>query len=75
MLGYSFLASTACEGRVDVCHNPTVWHMGTLKYSHQPEEPEVFVLLHTDKSFQFINSFTLIVLCPHSKVQCDVRNG
>ena len=35
-LGYSFRASTASEGRGDVCHNRTVWHMGTLKYSHQP---------------------------------------
>ena len=75
MLGYSFRASTASEGRVMVCHNPTVWHMGTLKYSHQPEDPEGFILLPTDKSFQFINSFTLIVLFAHSKVQCDVRNG
>ena len=58
MLGYSFRASTASEGRVEVCHNPTVWHMGTLKYSHQPEWPEVFIELPTDKSFQFINSFT-----------------
>ena len=57
-LGYSFLASTACEGRVEVCHNPTVWYMGTLKYSHQPEEPEVFILLLTDKCLQFTNSFT-----------------
>ena len=57
-LGYSFRASTASEGRGEVCHNPMVWHMGTLKYSHQPEDKEVFILLPTDKSFQFINSFT-----------------
>ena len=57
-LGYSFQASAASEGRVKVCHNPTVWHLGTLKYSHQPEESEVFIVLPTDKSFQFINSFT-----------------
>ena len=57
-LGYSFRASTASEGRVKVCHNPTVWHMGTLKYSHQPEDPEVFILLPTDKCLHFINSFT-----------------
>ena len=57
-LGYSFRASTAGEGRVKVCHKPTVWHMVTLKYSHQPEEPEVFNLLPTDKSFQFIKSYT-----------------
>ena len=75
MLGYSFRARKACEGRVKVCHNPTVWHMGTLKYSHQPEDPDVFILLPTDKGFQFISSFTKIVLFPHSKVQCDVRNG
>ena len=74
-LGYSFRASTASEGRVNVCHNPTVWHMGTLKYSHQPEEPEVFILLPTDKSLEFINGFTYIVLFPHSKVQCDVRSA
>ena len=48
-LGYSFLASAASELRVKVCHKPTVWHMGTLKYSHQPEEPEVFIELPTDK--------------------------
>ena len=48
MLGYSFRASTASEGRVEVCHNPTVWHMGTLKYSHQPEDPEGFIELPTD---------------------------
>ena len=57
-LGNSFRASTVSEGREKVCHNPTVWHMGTLKYSRQPEEPEVFILLPTDKSLQFMNSFT-----------------
>ena len=49
-LGYSFRASAASEVRVKVCHKPTVWHIGTLKYSHQPEEPEVFIELPTDKS-------------------------
>ena len=49
-LRYSFLASAANERRVKVCHNPTVWHMGTFKYSQQPEEPEVFILLPSDKS-------------------------
>ena len=73
-LGYSFRAITASEGRGKVCQNPTIWHMGTLKYSHQPEEPEVCILLPTDKSVQFINSFTQNVLFPHSQVQCDVRN-
>ena len=58
MLGYSFQASAASEGRVQVCHKLTVWHIGTLKYSHQPEEPEVFIELRTDKSLQFTNSFT-----------------
>ena len=48
-LGYSFRASTASEGRGELCHNPTVWHIGTFKYSHQPEEREVFILLPTDK--------------------------
>ena len=57
-IGYSFRASTAREVRVKVCHNPTVWHMVTLKYSHKPEESEVFIELPTDKSLHFINSFT-----------------
>ena len=57
-LGYSLRASAASEIRVKVCHNPTVWHMGTSKYSHHPEEPEVFILLPTDKCLQFMNSFT-----------------
>ena len=57
-LGYSFRASTVSEGRGEMCHNPTVWHMGTLKYSQQPEEPEVFILSPTDKYTQFMNSFT-----------------
>ena len=57
-LGYNFRASTTSEGRGEVCHNPTVWHMGTSKYTHQPEEPEVFILLPTDKCIQFLNSFT-----------------
>ena len=57
-LGYSFRASVASEIRVKVCHKPTVWHIRTLKYSHQPEEPEVFVLMPTDKCLQFMNSFT-----------------
>ena len=48
-LGYSFRASTASEGRGEMCHNPTVWHMGTFNYSLQTEEPEVFILLPTDK--------------------------
>ena len=48
-LGYSFRTSTASEGRGEMCHNPTVWHMGTFHYSHQPEEPKVFILLPTDK--------------------------
>ena len=58
MLGYSFRACAASEGRVQVCHKLTVSHMGTLKYSNQPEEPEVFIVLPTDKSIQSINSFT-----------------
>ena len=57
-LGYIIRASTASEGRGKVCHNPTVWYIGTLKCSLQPEETEVFVLLPTDKSLQFMNSFT-----------------
>ena len=57
-LGYSFRASAASEIRVKVCHKPTVWHTGTFKYSHQPEETEVFILLPTDKCLQFMNSFT-----------------
>ena len=56
--GYSFRASAASELRVKVCHKPTVWHIRTLKYSHQPEEPEVFILVPTDKCLQFMNSFT-----------------
>ena len=56
-LGYSFRASAASEGRVKVCHKPTVWHIGKLKYSHQPKEPQDFIELRTDKSLQFINSF------------------
>ena len=67
-LGYSFRASAASEGRIKVCHKPTVCHIGTLKYSHQPEEPEVFIELPTDKSLQFINSFTFIVIFSHSTV-------
>ena len=57
-LRYSYRASTASEGRVKVCQKPTVWHIGTLKYSNQPEEPQVFIELRTDKSLQFTNSFT-----------------
>ena len=57
-LGYNFRASTASEGREEVCHKPTAWHIRTLKYSHQPEEPEVFILLITDKCLQFMNSFS-----------------
>ena len=57
-LGISFRAITVSEEHGKVCHNPTVWHMGTLKYSHQPEEPEVFIELPTVKSLQFINNFT-----------------
>ena len=57
-LGYSFRASTVSEGRGEVCHNPTVWHIETFKYSHRPEEPEVFILLITVKCLQFMNSFS-----------------
>ena len=57
-IGYSFRASMASEGRGEVCHKATAWHIRTLKYSHHPEEPEVFILLPTDRSLQFINSFT-----------------
>ena len=57
-LGCTFRASMASEGRGEVCHKPTVWHIRTLKYSHQPEEPEVINLLPTDKCLQFMNSFT-----------------
>ena len=57
-LGYSFRASAAGEGRGEMSHNPTVWHMGTLKYSHQTEDPEGFIELPTDRSFEFINGFT-----------------
>ena len=74
-LGYNFRASAASETRAKVCHKPTVWHIQTLKYSHQPVEPEVFLLLHIDKCLQFMNSFTKVVPFPHRAVQCDVRNG
>ena len=57
-LGYSFRASAASEICVKVCHKPTVWHIRTLKYSHQPEEPEVYILLPTDKCLLFMNSYT-----------------
>ena len=57
-LRYSFRACAASERRVKVCHNPTVWHIMTLKHSHQPEEPEVFILLPADKCLQSVNSFT-----------------
>ena len=57
-LGSSFRVSAASEGRVKVCHKPTVWHIRTLKYSHHPEKPEAFIELPTDKCLQFINSFT-----------------
>ena len=49
-LGYSYRANAASEVRVKVCYKPTFWRMGTLLYSHQPEEPEVFIELPTDKS-------------------------
>ena len=71
-LGYCYRASTANEGRVKVCHEPTVWQIETLKHSHQAEESEVFIELPTDKSLQFINSFTLIVIFSHSTVQREV---
>ena len=51
-LGYSYRASTAGEGHVKVCHEPTVWHIGTLKHSHQAEESEVFIELPTDKVYR-----------------------
>ena len=57
-LGYNFRASAASELCVKVSHKPTVWHIGTLKYPHWSEEPEVLIELPTDKSLQFINSFT-----------------
>ena len=56
-LGYSFQASAAGEGRVKVCHKPTVWHFGTLKYSHKPEEPVLSIDLPAEISLQFNNSF------------------
>ena len=71
-LGYSHRASTTSEGRVKVCHEPTVCHTGTLKYSHQSDESEVFIELPTDKSLQFINSFSFIVIFSHSAVQREV---
>ena len=48
-LGYSFRASAASERRVKVYHSLTVWHILTLKHSHQPEEPDVFIILLADK--------------------------
>ena len=57
-IGYGFRASTANEARVKVSHKPTDWHIGTLKYSHLREEPEVFIELPTDETLQFMNSFT-----------------
>ena len=57
-LDHSFRASAAGEGRVKVCQKTTFWHIGTLKYSHEPVEPEVFIEWPSDKCLQFINSFT-----------------
>ena len=52
MLGLAIVFERAhlSDGRVMVCHKQTVWRIGTLLYSHQPEEPEVFIELPTDKS-------------------------
>ena len=61
------------DGRVKVCHKPTVWRIGTLLYSQQSEKPEVFVELSTDKSIQFINSITYIVIFPHRTMQHELR--
>ena len=56
--GYSFRPSAASDIRVKVCHKPTAWQIRILKYSHQTEEPEVFIILPTDKCLQFMNSFS-----------------
>ena len=56
-LAIVFELAHGSDGRVKVRHIPTVWRIGKLLYSHQPEEPEVFIELPTDKSIHFINSF------------------
>ena len=63
----------ASEGRGEVCHNPTVWHMVTLKYLHQPEEPEAFIELLTEQSLHVINSFTQSVIVRRSTVQRELH--
>ena len=72
--GYSFRASAASEQRVNVWHKPMVWHIGTLKYSHQHEKSKAFIELPTEKSLRVINSFTQIAIVRLSTAQRDVQN-
>ena len=74
MLGYSFRASAASEGCVKVCHKPTVWHIGTLKYSHQPEEPAAFIEFLAEQILNVVNSFIQSVIVRRSTVQREHQN-
>ena len=73
-LAIVFELAHGSDCRVKVRHIPTVWRIGTLLYSQQSEKPEVFVELSTDKSIQFINTITYIVIFPHRTVQTEVRH-
>ena len=70
-LGYSFRATAASEGRGEVCHNPTVWHIRTLKYSHQPEQPEHISNCLLTKAY----SLSIVFINSYISSQCSATCG
>ena len=64
-----FRASAASVQLQNVCQKPMVWHLETLKYSYQREEPKAFVELFTYIRVHFSNILTHIVLFRRNSVQ------
>ena len=52
-----------------------VWHVETLKYSHQPEEPKALVELFTYIRVQVVNILTHIDIFRHIQYNVTTKIG
>ena len=69
-----FRASAPSEQCVNVSHKPIIWHLGTQKYMHQPEEPAAFIEFLAEQILNVVNSFIQSVIVRRSTVQREHQN-
>ena len=58
-----------------MCHALMVWHIETLKYWHQLEEPKASIKLFTNIRVQKINIFTQKIIFRRNTVHRNDQNS